>query len=247
MTITCGRQIRKKKHRKRLLLAVATALLALVVVPLWLAVHFVPSWYQPPTMTTDDLRRARASLPNTLQQFTDLLVAGEPFTFELSDAMVNQWLAARASIWPDSAKRWPEQLFDPVICFNQDHVIVAGRLVSAVAETIVSLHWTVAAQADDLTIRCVDAKLGALSAPNLLLNRLLDANAERLRGASADWSLSVRDWLEPLFARDAGALFGRPLQRPNRFVWPNGKRPFTINGLEAENGMLTVRITPLAD
>lgn len=228
----------------RIALALAGGLLLGLVV-VWLAWHYVPTWYDPAQLSDDDLPRVRAALPATIQEFTDRLVAGEAFEFKLSARAINEWIAGRASIWPEWHRALPEWLRHPVLAFENDRIILAARVQRGRWQAIVSVHLTVAVQGNDLVIRLVKTAVGALSAPMRPVIQALRAPISELAGAGDDLPRYVRDLVQAVDWAEPDQALRDGVHVENRFIWPNGERRFRITNLQADGGWLTLSVEPL--
>jgi hypothetical protein len=211
----------------------------------WLGLRWTPSWYDPPQVQQAELPRVRASLPNSLQTFTDQLVAGKPFQFRLSARTVNEWIAARESIWPDTEGRLPEWLHEPVIAFENGRIIAAGRFEREGWEAIVSLHWVVEPQNDDLLVRLVKTGVGAFGAPRDRITEALDQWLGSLPPDAQKDHEYIQALTEELRGATATQLVSDGVRVANDFEWPNGEREFRLTKISADDGWLTLGVEPL--
>ena len=219
--------------------------LILGLVIAWLATNYIPTWYDPPQLSDDDLPRVRADLPATMQEFTDRLVVGGTFEFKLSAGQVNEWIAGRASIWPDAQGSLPEWLQDPVVAFEGGRLIVAARAQRSGWRAIVSAHVTVSVDGDDLVIRLVKTAVGALGTPMQPIVDALCRSVHELLDPSGDLPQYLRRLAEGLDRVKTDQTLRDGVHVENRFIWPNGERRFRITQIRAEHGWLTLFVEPL--
>lgn len=207
---------------------------------LFMASRSEPTWYAPPEIDVVMVEQARRTLPDAYQQFTDALVAGEPFEFRLSDAMVNEWLATREEIWPDVADAIPQEVSEPVVSFDEGRVAVAARVRIVGVNTIVSLR--VSGSPDDawFTIDPATVLAGSVPVPMGTIGRIV----ERFQTSRVDLR-EFRQRDDP--ARSVGGVTelidGFAVR--NLFYWSNGERYFRISDIAAEGGWLTLAIEPV--
>lgn len=217
----------------------------LVVVIGWLAFQHIPAWYDPPQVTHADTARIRATLPAAYQTFSDLLAAGGTFEYKLAARTVNEWIAARASLWPDARDAVPKWLREPVIAFANDRVIIAARFDSGGWRAIVSAHLDFVPGEDDVMIRIAKVAAGSLPVPPRWVARTIDqylAEAEIADSLTGDIPESLG---EALRRPDSAAALSSGVKVPNRWHWSNGDRRFRILDLRAEDGLLTLTVEVL--
>jgi len=226
--------------------ALGGLVITVFAVSVWLAIRYVPSWYAPPQLSDADLPRRRSSVARTLQDFTDRLIDGDRFTFKLSAHDINEWLAAREAIWPDADRRMPDWLHDPMLTFDDESIIIGARVQRGSWHAVLSTHIYVSPREDDLVVRIGRTAIGAISAP-----------AGYVRDAVDDWLslllISMEKMPDSLYeilaaVRDTGTrqVLSEGIRVENRFVWPNGERPFRILSLKAADGWLTLVVEPMA-
>jgi len=240
----------KSKFRR---LARRTALLGAILAPVifigfWLAFQHKPAWYQPVRLDEQGYQLARREAVATADSISDQLVQGKEFELVLTDRSVNEWLAALPRIWPEARQSMPDELRDPAVRFAEDRIRFAAHFDKNGWQAIVSVDLFVRVSDDgtSVTIALAGARGGSLPVPRAVIERLLRPLIEHTRSsgknhdadATTPWDAAVKS------VRSADQLFTGVSSR-NRFVWPNGKRPFRIVSIRTANGELRIRLQPL--
>lgn len=227
--------------RAAMVLTVVGVLIAVVV---WLAFQHIPSWYRPIRSSPEIVGRARASLPGTYQSFTDLLNAGRAFEFRLSAQTVNEWIAARADIWPESADALPPEVHDPMVAFDDERMILAARLERGDWKLIASAHLRLVIEGEQLRLFVAKTGAGSLPIPRGRLAAAIEGSAERVT-AEREWAASVGQVLGGGTATTPAQLLGEGWVVPNRLFWSNGERYFRLTQVRADDGELVLGVEPL--
>ncbi len=208
----------------------------LTLLILWFTFQHIPAWYRPPTIQAADLPRIRASLPQTYQRFTDSLVQGVPFTFEIPQSTINAWITARAEIWPDASDIFPEWLNAPAIAFENNRIKIGAIFNQGVVNAIGTIHLDLSITGDTLLIRTTALRAGSLPIPIGLVGESMDQRMsipESVANVSASLH-KITSWQH--------LLEGVEIQ--NRFFWKNGERYFRIAKIESLEHTLTLHIEP---
>ncbi len=237
---------------------------------LGLALEHRPAWYTPAVLDSTGVQSARLDATRAADLFGDQLVHGKPFEIVLSDEILNAWLAALPQIWPDAARAIPPELHDLAIRFDAGMLRVGAMYDVGGWRAIVSVAIVASLSNDGTTIdlRLADRACGSVSLPHVLAARFLDpllrANVPTNRklaalepaktsthsnsspGGESDSASSRPDDKESSIhgAKSVDQLF-RGVRFRNRFVWPNGKRPFRIVSFTITPGELRLRIEAL--
>jgi hypothetical protein len=197
---------------------------------LLLGLEYRPAWYAPRSLTEPELRQARMEAMRILDHVGDELVARKPFDAVVSQDQLNDWLSGLDQIWPDAARRIPHEVIEPLISFQTGSLRTAARLESSGWRAIVSTDSSLHLSSDkkNLVVRLNSVRCGAVPVPRFVVRWCVQPylRAETLHGFTLD---QLYD----------GLLL------ENRFVWPNGKRPFRIDELGIERGTIRFRIQPL--
>jgi len=231
------------------------ALITLIVSPLalltlCLALEHRPDWYRPAFLDEQGVQSARRDATNAVDQFGDQLVRRRPFDVVLRDDALTTWLSAMPHIWPDAAQALPRQLHDPALRFEPGAIRFGAiydfsgwrALVSAaVAATLVD-------GGEVIDLRLTEARCGSVRVPELLLGRIVDPHLRPAASSAAEQapaSATAPELLSSL--REVRSIYQlcRGVGIRNRFVWPNGKRPFRIDRIQIDAGELRLRIEPL--
>jgi hypothetical protein len=195
----------------------------------WLVLQHVPSWYQPARLDAAGRQNAQADATRMADWIGDKMVQKEPFEVLLHDWSVTDWLAVLPSVWPEATRSIPEGVKDVALKFDTGQVLIGAHCARNGWRAIISLTVTARLTDDgghiEVVLRGVHG--GSLPLPKTLL----------------------AGWLEPVL-RDwrGGDSHDDPLagvRIRNRFIWPNGDRPFRIASIKVGGGDLRVGIVPL--
>ena len=229
------------------------ALLGAILAPvtflgLWLAFQHKPAWYQPIRLDEQGYQHARRDAVAMADSISDQLVQGKEFELVLTDRSVNEWLAALPRVWPEAKQSLPDEIRDPAVRFAEDNIRFAAHFDKNGWQAIVSVDLFVRVSDDgtSVTIALAGARGGSLPVPRAVIERLLRPLIEHARSsgknhgtdATSPWDAAVKS------VRSVDQLFTGVTSR-NRFVWPNGKRPFRIASIRATNGELRISLHPL--
>lgn len=240
----------KNKFRR---LTRRTAVLGAIVAPitfigLWLAFQHKPAWYQPARLDEQGYQLARREAVAAADSISDQLVLGKEFDLVLTDRSVNGWLAALPRIWPETKKTLPDELRDPAVRFAEERIRFAAHCAKNGWQAIVSADLFVRVSDDgtSVMVALAGARGGSLPVPRAVIERLLRPLIEHARSsgknhdsdATSPWDAAVKS------VHSVDQLFTGVTTR-NRFVWPNGKRPFRIASIRAADGELRIRLQPL--
>jgi hypothetical protein len=221
--------VRRRRALKRGLLA-GGAIVLFVVVGMWLAAIRVPSWYQPVRVDSGQVQAVRDDLETAFDGLNVGMQGDQPFDVVIDQARLTSWLSVREKIWPGVVRYVPGDVALPVLSFAAGRVVAGGLVSRGPLRGVVSAEVTVEADAETVTLRLVDCRVGALPVPRDVVRRFLD-------GRTGGKAL--------INGTKASALLDG-VRVPNRFEWPNGRRPFRIESLELTDGQLIARIEPLA-
>ncbi len=229
----------------RWILGAAIVLAITVVVGLaagWLAFQHIPSWYDPPQVQAADLPRIRASLPGTYQEFTDLLAGGGVFEFKLAARTVNEWIAARADLWPDARDVFPPWVREPVVAFTNHRIILAARCKRDEVEGIVSAHFAVNVNGDELLFRLTKLATGSLALPMTAVIDALDRRLADLPDLRGSLPNSLQQFADELGRLESIGVLRDGWMVANDLYWSNGRRRFRLLEVRCENGDLILRV-----
>jgi len=230
---------------RALSLALAAGLIALIA--LWLAFQYKPGWYRPIVLDDAGIQRAERQAVAVADDVGDQMVEGRPFRVVLQDRSVNEWLAALPHVWPDARDALPPELTEPVVRFEDGCIKVGAHYAAGGWRTIVNMGLTLGVSADGTTVEIAlnGARGGSLPIPRSVLDRVF-AQLSRSPPVGQDKPRHAADVLASAL-REIESLddLFEGVRIDNRFVWPNGDRPFRIESIEIDNGQLRLRIEPL--
>jgi hypothetical protein len=216
-------------RRKRMVIALIIALAASGM-GLLLALEHRPAWYAPPSLTETELQQGRMEAMRVVDLVGDQLVDQKPFEIVLSDDQLNVWLSGLGQIWPEAARRIPPEIVEPFVFVEPGILSTAARLESKGWRAIVSSEYILELSIDreKLVVVLNSVRCGTVTLPRFIVAPLFKPymQAEVVRGYS----------VHQLY---------HGLQLENRFIWPNGRRPFRIGALSLESGRIRLRIEPL--
>lgn len=170
-----------------------------------------PRWYEPVAVDYGRLPDDKRALVSLIDEVGIALNQGESYTFELDEAQLNRWLAARDELWPDLDLKlegfgWPH-----VSLLDEGRIRIAVLAERGGWPVVVGISFGVAVNEDVIRIQWSDARIGSLSVPDSWVGELLRT--------------LVRRWVEGL---EAVSTEGIVLE--NGWVWPNGDQSFRIRG-----------------
>ncbi|UCE62321.1 MAG: hypothetical protein JSU63_11525 [Phycisphaerales bacterium] len=220
----------------------ALALGVVVLVVLWLMFQHRPGWYQPVTVDDAAVQRAQASAARLVDRISDRLAVGEPVEAVLAGGEVNEWLASLPQLWPEAGQAVPEGFSDLAVGFERGQLRIGAHLQNGQVQAIMHLSLAVELAADRarLKIRLVTVRSGALPVPRTALEELL----ERFQ-STAEWSEDLGAFGGILSGVQSVEELFDGIEVHNRFVWPNGDRPFRISSITSEKGALRIKLEPI--
>lgn len=231
-----------RRGRRALLLFLPLTLLAL-----WLTLEHRPGWYRPVPLDPAAIQRARGEATNQVDVVGDRLVARKPFELVLTDRQVTEWLTALPDIWPEAGQAIPPEISEPAVRFADGGILIGAHVANKGWRVIVSVRLVVDIADDGSTVglRLAGVYGGSLPFPRPLLERMVDRKLRQESGSQAAAAPEPRAVIQSADdIRSAKQLFDG-IRTPNRFVWPNGRRPFRIEGITIRDGELRLRIRPL--
>lgn len=200
--------------------------LPIAVVGGWLALRYIPSWYRPVVLSSEELVRVKGDIAGRADWISHRMVAERSFELILHDYTINEWLAALPHAWPDAWRVVPPELTDPVIRFEPGGIILAAHCAKDGWEAIISVRVEVAVSADGdaIDVGVTSVRGGVLPMPSSVIDRLLESlGHSELNPESDDHRLHL----------------------PNKFDWPNGDRRFRIESIAIEEGAVRIVVEPL--
>lgn len=232
---------------KRLLTLTVLALVALVLIGTIMTVLLVqsrPSWYEPATLSREELLEAEEQMIRTAAEFQSAAQVAESFILELSGKQINDRLAVLA----DRRHILPDDITDPVVFLGDGVVYIGARVTWKGQQAIVSTRLTGHVDSDGL----LRLELGKLKAGTLALpeNFLADSLAKLQQTLTAKLATSRsnsdeartakknKDLLVKIFA----SLNGVPVEP--RFVTREDLQ-VTIEEIRIRPNKLEIKFRPL--
>ncbi|MGB0714876.1 MAG: hypothetical protein ACPGXK_03305 [Phycisphaerae bacterium] len=219
-------------------ISVAAVLLIILPLGLWMAFQRKPHWYSPVSPEPAVVKHTSNEFLKWADRISDEMVRRRPFEIEISASEVTHFASAAPAMFPEEFSSWPPEITDPAVTFEGGlikvgfHCDYEGWRVIAVFHIEMTLL-----DADTLHVRLDGIRGGALPVPQGWVRDVADPLLKR-------WQQKVDDlptWLADLQSVDQ--LY-EGMSIPNRFVWPNGKRRFRIDGISPQHGTLGVKIEP---
>lgn len=198
----------------------------------------------PAAATTMAVERAQAETAAVADSVSHQMVHGQAFEVALPDGRVNEWLACLPHLLPEGRYPLPPEWTEPAVRFEDGRLRIGAHYRDDRWEVILNLGITAGVSEDGRTLKIAlaDVRGGSLPISRLILERGLEPMLRNARRGHAHDELlgtlvgdlqSVDDLFTGVNIR-------------NRFVWPNGERPFRIDSIALESGVLRLRLEPLA-
>ncbi|MCH7631898.1 MAG: hypothetical protein IIB59_01690 [Planctomycetes bacterium] len=219
----------------------------LVVVCLWLVFQHKPQWYKPVRLDEPGLQRVRRDVASLVDDVGDNMVHGQSFEVTITDRELTEWLTALPDNWPQVRQAWPAELTEPVIAFRNGSIWAGVHFESHGWRVILNVEVTLAVQEDSryVVVRLRGMSGGSLPLPRWQLERAL---APYLEGSGSPRARSLSEGTHTVSSfrdlRSVHQLFEGVRVR-NRFVWPNGERPFRLEAIDVADGTIRLQIAPL--
>jgi hypothetical protein len=216
---------RWRRNRWRLLSALGAGVLVVAVMALGTAATCRPAWYQPMAIDYGRLKSDEAELADLLDGIGAALNRGQRIDLTIDEAQLNRWIVARGELWRDARVEFAG-LSDPQVRLSDaGHLWLAATTTYGGAGVVV---WAVLRP--ELTPEVVRLHVDSLQVGQLPIpaSSVLAAAGEALGGSRAG----------------RPSIVGRVIEWPNRWVWPNGKRPMRIGRLAISRGVLEVSLEP---
>ena len=171
------------------------------------------------------------------------MVRGKPFEFVLHSQIVNEWLAALHTLWPEATDVLPPEMTNLAVGFNDELIHIGCHYRGRWWQAIVSLSLAASLSQDgrSLDLALSPVRGGALPVPRSVMHKLLNA----LLQAAAQPPGSQQPAASRL--QDVGSIdrIFDGITIENRFVWFNGRRPFRITAITIRDRELHLWIEPL--
>jgi len=232
------RMRRNRRWLKWLGISVLTSLLAVGVI--WLTFQHRPGWYRPAAADEPTIERAQTESAALADETSRQIVERNGFEIRLTDRMINEWLAAMPVLWPEAREWMPPGVRDPAVGFDNGEMRV-GVFVEREGWRVIANASVAANVAPDLST--INLTLRGVRGGSLPLPQgVVESVWQRMVASVRDGRI---EGLDSALTPESGETTAHELAIRNRFVWPNGERPFRITHFAAEDGVLTIGVEPL--
>lgn len=212
----------------------------LVIGVIWLTFQHRPGWYRPAAADEPTIQRAQTESAALADETSRQIVERKDFEIRLTDRMINDWLAAMPVLWPEAREWMPPGVRDPAVGFDDGEMRV-GVFVEREGWRVIA-NASVAAEVslDKSTINVMlrSVRGGSLPMPQGVVEALWERVVSGVRRGRIEG-------LHSAAGEGSASESAHELAIRNRFVWPNGERPFRITRFDAEDGVLTIGMEPL--
>lgn len=241
MTDDSARLVERRRRRRRRV-KIALAVLGVVLVGSFLALHRKPRWYHPATITNEDIPQVEASVANVIDAIGDSMVLRKPFDVALSEEQVNEWLAGMPVLATKWDYEWNQSVHAAAVRFDEGFMRVGVHCERGNWQAILGLQIVprVSDDGTQLIFQASNVTIGAIPLPARWWEPAVDRELAKLaRKWRADRGSSD-------IVTDTSTEGVRALSIPNRFLWPNGERWFRIGSIKSEaGGTIRIGIVPL--
>lgn len=210
---------------------------ALVAIPvallvLWMMFQHKPDWYRVAEVDEAALRRTRTETAQLIEHISERIVHRKTVHVTLEQAQVNEWLACLPETLPELRLALPRQIDSWVVSFGATELLIGGHYDDGTWRAILNAAFDVRLSPDgrSIVVTLRDIRGGSLSVPKAVLDTLLEQLGDGI--ASLEGIESLDD------LRSGVAI-------PNRFIWPNGKRPIRIGKIDMSEGKIELTLEPL--
>ncbi len=217
----------KPRSRLRLILLIASPIVAGALLAAGCAGMCRPAWYQPISIDTARLQSDRDHIVQLGGDISDRLNRDESIEFVLDEARLNRLLVGRDELWPDAGQWKLEHIRDPVIDILEDGLRIGATTEAAGLRVVVSCIIRLEIDGDIVRLRCDSAGVGALPLPAAPLSRIL------------------LDTLRQVDVLPEGAIDGDVIVLENNWVWPNGKPRYRLADIAFSDTGIRLRLEPL--
>ncbi len=221
-----------KPGKKAAALVGAACLLAILLV-LIVLLKWKPGVYRPVEIPRSEHQKMRNHLVAAEQAFTENLRADAgPFTYHIYQDDLNRWLAIREEIYPGASEWLPRGLSDPFILFEDGLIVLMGRYNDGMGSVLLSMELTLSMDRDDLVMRVVGLRCGALGLPHSFIDDL-SSPVDREAGDTWPGSPAISGDLESGLRLNAEAW------------WICGGIAYRVLDVSVVDGRLDFEIEPL--
>jgi hypothetical protein len=194
----------------------------------YLALIYVPSWYEPQYVPASDQQRLRDDFTAVTTKFNNGMQRPKAFEFRISAREINRYISGAGYLYPELSKAIPSNVVDPAVQLEDDYLKVGAIVEQDGRKAFASLWLKVSPDGEWLNIDDLRAKIGLYRIPR----NMIKVRMGKLSAKVAEY-LPVVDRI-----LDEGRL-------PNRFRYPNSNYDFRVTGLRAREGVLYLTIEPI--
>lgn len=208
-------QILKRRRRQLVLLtSVSVAALLLFIVGLLLAITRLPTWYAPQAVNQTLLSHDRREIVTLIDTISEKLNQQQPADVTIDIAQLNRWITARDELALDMIP--PIRGFERPVVTTTDNGLRVGLLRrSGRWQFVVGFDLTWRSTPEGVIFEPQRVSIGQLPIP-------------------ANWILEQKTLLR----------WGLSGQMPHVWLWPNGKRPFSITAADLDKQQLRLQLSP---
>ncbi len=215
------------RSRLRLILLIASLIVAAALLTVGCAGMCRPMWYEPISIDTARLESDRDRIVQLGGDISDRLNRDESIEFVLDEAQLNRLVVGRDEIWPDAGRWTLEHVRDPVIDILPDGLRIGATTEVGGVRVVVSCIIRLEIDGDIVRLRCDSAGIGALPLPAAPLSRIL------------------LDTLRQADVLPEGAIDGNTIVLENDWIWPNGKPRYRLADIAFSDTEIRLRLEPL--
>jgi hypothetical protein len=194
----------------------------------YLALVYVPDWYEPAYVSAADQQKLRDDLTAITTKFNNRMQHPEKFDFTISAAEINRLLSGMAYLDPKLKDAIPSNVDRPAVQFDNDTLDVGAVVEQDGRKVFVSVQVKVVPLEKWLILDTFKVRVGKYPLPR-------DEILEKV----GDKTDKIKRYL-PFF--DELMKTG---QCVNRFSYPNSNYDFRVRNLRAKDGKLYMTIEPL--
>jgi len=216
------------KTKTKLWISAAVVAFVGAMVGGYLALVYVPDWYEPAYVSAADQQKLRDDLTAITTKFNNRMQHPEKFDFMISAAEINRLLSGMAYLDPKLKDAIPSNVDRPAVQLDYDTLDVGAVVEQDGRKVFVSVQIKVVPLEKWLILDTFKVRVGKYPLPR-------DEILEKV----GDKTDKIKRYL-PFF--DELMKTG---QCVNRFSYPNSNYDFRVRNLRAKDGKLYMTIEPL--
>jgi hypothetical protein len=216
----------KTKTKLIIIAAVVIAILSAVIG--LFALLYVPKWYDPQTVTSDQQQQLRDDITKLTRTFNNNIQKPKPFEFSISAREVNRLISGLEYLDPELKNIIPSEVINPAVEFDDDYLKVGAIIQRDGKKVFANFRLRIEIDNELLRIDELSVYLGLVRVPQSRLENELGNFIEHLHNPY----FPIAEILEKR-------------EFPNRFRYPHGNIDFRITRLKADKGVLYVTLEPI--